>query len=788
MCGKLHHAHQYKERCIVFYLAIKLTIATNPNNTTCKDFVKHCSSGAFFSFMRGSSMPNTSIAHTPRRDDPTQQWHLLTDHLTAVAKLTEQRAAKFDTGRLGYWAGWLHDVGKVRPEFQAYLLAQHEGQYAPKQKHAVYGAALSFQLGIAPLVFAIYGHHTGLPALPHVKGRIASDTSAQDMQTCKSRLADMIDTNPLVDESKDEILAAEQRNMNHDVLIRMLFSALVDADYLDTEAHFDPDAAHSRQQRHITLDDMWQTFERNQTALVAKAANSPVNTVRREVYEACLHAATASQGIFKLAVPTGGGKTRSSLAFALQHARNNAQDRVIVAVPYTSIIEQTVDVYRSMLGHDAVLEHHSAITETFDEQDDEVASRRVRAKLLTQNWDAPLIVTTTVQLLESLFANKPGRCRKLHNITNSVIVLDEVQMLPVHLLEPTLSMLRELVEQYHVTVVLCTATQPTFERDAYLQGFAEGSVKDVLPSDQVRNHFATLKRVDYHYDADACSWDELVEAISTHKQALVIVNTRKDAVELVQRLLERAPDRDAIKHLSTLLCGAHRRAILADVKARLVASDPCLLISTQVVEAGVDIDFPVVFRALGPLERIVQAAGRCNREGKLDKGNVFVFTPQEGGKVLGSYATAQKISGQLLQQDIDLDDPDIFTTYYRNLFQVTNKDSKDIEECRQRLDYPEVAARYRLIEEDTMPVIVDYGEALILVEQIRKKGFVKPTQYRRLQAVIVNIRRRKFATYQQEGLVREVLPASALWLWQGVYDPLLGINEAEMWDAGGLVV
>lgn len=733
-------------------------------------------------------MPNTSVAHTPRPNDPTQQWHLLADHLTAVAKLAEQHATKFDAGRLAYWAGWLHDLGKVRPEFQEYLLAQHEGHYAPKQKHAVHGAALSFQLGVAPLVLTIYGHHTGLPALPHVKGRIASDTSAQDMETCKSHLTDMVDTTPLVEEIKAEIIVAEERNMNHDVLIRMLFSALVDADYLDTEAHFDPAAAHFRQQRHITLNDMWRAFEHNQTALVANAVSSPVNTVRLEVYEACLHAATSAPGIFKLAVPTGGGKTRSGLAFALQHAIHNAQDRVIVAVPYTSIIEQTVDVYRSMLGHDAVLEHHSAINEILDEYDDEVTSRRVRTKLLTQNWDAPLIVTTTVQLLESLFANKPGRCRKLHNIANSVIVLDEVQMLPVHLLEPTLSMLRELVEQYHVTVVLCTATQPTFERDAYLQGFAEGSVKEVLPSNQVRNHFATLKRVDYHYDADARSWDELVEAISTYKQALVIVNTRKDAVELVQRLLEHAPDRDAIKHLSTLLCGVHRRAVLADVKARLAASDPCILISTQVVEAGVDIDFPVVFRALGPLERIVQAAGRCNREGTLDKGNVFVFTPQDGGNVQGSYATAQKISGQLLQQGVDLDDPDIFTTYYRNLFQVTNKDSKNIEACRQRLDYPEVAARYRLIEEDTVPVIVDYGEAFILIEQISQQGFATPAQYRRLQAVVVNIRHRKFETYQQEGLVREVLPASALWQWRGVYDPLLGLNEAEMWDAGGLIV
>ncbi len=315
----------------------------------------------------------------------------------------------------------------------------------------------------------------------------------------------------------------------------------------------------------------------------------------------------------------------------MPHAIHHYLDQVIVAIPYTSIIEQTADVYRGIFGEEdgLVLEHHSAVV-VDDQENSPVTAQQAWPRLASQNWDAPVVVTTTVQLFESLFANRPGRCRKLHNLARSVIVLDEVQTLPPDLLEPILDVLRQLVAHYGTTVVLSTATQPALDESPYLHGLP--NVQEIIPTPE--RYFQKMQRV--HYEVPAASqrwtWLEVAERLRSERQALAIVNTKGDAMALLDAL-----GNQAALHLSTLMCGAHRRATLEEVRRRLKEGDPCLLVSTQVVEAGVDLDFPVVLRAVGPLDRIVQAAGRCNREGRLEAGQVIVFNPTEGGVPRGAY-------------------------------------------------------------------------------------------------------------------------------------------------------
>ncbi|HDL86566.1 MAG TPA: CRISPR-associated helicase Cas3', partial [Candidatus Acetothermia bacterium] len=517
----------------------------------------------------------------------------------------------------------------INPRFQEYLQALARGEIPRKTPHSSWGAALLYQVtgrinkneGWKELALPILGHHGSLPdvgvAAQYLLDFLAKEPTA--LQAMKSYIENSAVKLPPM---KVSALPPFRRELR----IRMLFSALVDADWLDTEHHFSPENAKERE-GWVNLTDLWEQFQVNQKDMLAKLKarhehNTPVNRVRREVYEACLAAATGPQGIYRLTVPTGGGKTRSSLAFALRHALKNKLRRIIVAIPYTSIIDQTAQEYRKIFGDEAVLEHHSQVQ--VPENDEGQLLAALRFRLATENWDAPLIVTTTVQLFDSLFSNRRSSVRKLHNLAKSVIILDEVQTLPPELLEPTLDVLRSLVEDYGVTLVLSTATQPAFEEARFLRAFEGLEVREMVP--EYQKHFERLRRVHYEIGQEPISWEDLAEEVNRYSQVMVVLNTRKDALALLNEL-----GSDSVTfHLSTLLCGAHRRIILDEVKRRLAIGEPVRLISTQVVEAGVDIDFPVVYRAFGPLDRIVQAAGRCNREGKPAAGKVRVFEPLEG--------------------------------------------------------------------------------------------------------------------------------------------------------------
>jgi CRISPR-associated endonuclease/helicase Cas3 len=726
------------------------------------------------------------IAHTKGHGG---KYDPLIDHLRDVAEMARSFAEKFNNGALAFWLGIFHDFGKINPFFQSYLKAMEENRSHPKVPHAVWGAAFMYHYwwGVnrndvwKEFTLPISGHHAGLDAQSQASQKFSQfiRENPSGLQSMGSALVELqkhvIHTTPSLKITGDT--AREMR-------IRMLFSALVDADYLATEKHFEPEKTNGRA-KWPNVSKLWEQFLNDQEEMLKKADKNPkkVNRIRKEVYFSCLKAAHEKPGVFKMTVPTGGGKTRSGLAFALKHAVQNKLHRIIVALPYTSIIDQTASEYRKILEKDfqCVLEHHSQI-EVPDEKEEQ-DQKHLRYRLASENWDVPLIVTTTVQLFESLFANKPGRVRKIHNITKSVIILDEVQTFPPQLLKPTLAVLCELVDNYGVSLVLSTATQPAFDNTPYLKAFQNLEIKEIVPD--YPRHFSALRRVNYHFRREPIDWPELAEEVKGYDQIMVVLNTRKDALDLIAAM-QGTP---YIYHLSTLLCGQHRKDKLNEIRTRLNNVDSVRLISTQVVEAGVDLDFPVVYRAAGPLDRIVQAAGRCNREWSDPNrlGEVIIFCPKEGGVPGGAYFVGKTEAEAMLQKpgaEKMLHQPDIFNEYFQRLFSDMSEklDEKGIQELRQNMNYPKVSEKYRLISDDTVPVVVKYRDSMAFFSKWQENP--NQSNWRRLQPYLVNIYR-----WQTEAFGDWLHPVSegSLFLWTGRYDDIRGI-ATEALDPADLIV
>jgi CRISPR-associated endonuclease/helicase Cas3 len=772
-------------------------------------------------------MTKLIAAHTPPKDN-LKKWNGLHKHHKKVGARAAKASEKFGGSEISLILGLIHDLGKYHPNFQRYLeqhFAKDQGlsyETPVRFPHAIYGARLIWQCGSSDfrdlLALILKGHHTGLYKLDQIandflKGQFRDIEREENYQEILVQAQlDLGEAWPSLLQSIQNLNFTELRldqEFSRELFGRMLFSALIDADRLDAEIHKRPDQAKLR--RSIALRKLVDVFDAKQNEFLSQKSVSLdvseqtklLRKVRSEVYEQCIQAAENTPGIFRLEVPTGGGKTLSGLAFGLHHARKNNLERVIVAVPYTSIIEQTVkvyqDVFRLALGDRAVLEHHSAIREENYHGADKSTELWTQVRLASENWDAPLVVTTTVQLLESLLSNRPNRCRKIHNIANSVIILDEVQALPLGLRDPVVSVLKELVERYNVSVVLCTATQLPLEINTNdLRGFELGRIQSIVPKEMAQGHFAMIQRVKYDLNfGTAWTWEQLVEHLQAscqqykHQQALVILNTRRDALAVVDavqtqfKLLngEKLPE-GAIFHLSTLLCGAHRRRVLWQVRRRLKAKQPCILISTQVVEAGVDLDFPLVYRALAPLDRIVQAAGRCNREFTRDaeSSQVVIF---KGGKVPpdSAYRTAIEQAESLLKraryrQQLEANDPELFERYFREVYKGVPPDTENVQTYRKEMDYGEVASRFRLIKDDTTPLIVKCysrkGQRLIdnLQSEMKKRKNFK-IDYRKLQPYIVNLRHREFEKAKSEHLCEEMAPGTGIWVWTGNYDRVL---------------
>jgi CRISPR-associated endonuclease/helicase Cas3 len=705
------------------------------------------------------------FAHTPA--EGSTAWHALRSHVLSVADKAESIGGKFGARKLCRSLGLAHDLAKADPRFQTYLRASHERRASEKCPHAAASASAVFtMLGASAL--AIVGHHSGLPDRADGKQRILH-SDPQSVAAAKA-FAETL-AFPAKDEIEIELSSIQEHEQ--ELFIRMAFGALVDSDFLDTEAHFNA----GRPSLRSWPSDLAQIATLLKKSLATfDQAQGTVNRIRKEVLDACRQMAHKPQGAFRLTVPTGGGKTLSSLTFALDHAVRHKLDRVIVAIPYTSIIDQTADAYDAVLGPGVILEHHSAVEPEDDSEN--MSLRDYRRRLAAENWDAPVVVTTTVQLFESLFANRTSKCRRLHNIIRSVIVLDEIQTLPVELLAPTLDVLQQLISRYSVTVVFCTATQPDYSNlDAQLLADAQ---EIVLEPDK---HFKALKRVDYRTLPKPVSHDELAALLSARCQALCILNSRRDAVDVARACGRKSP----VFHLSTLMCPDHRRRVLKRVRENLDQGLPCLLVSTQVVEAGVDLDFPVVYRAMGPLDRIVQAAGRCNREGKLDRGQCFVFELEGGRQPRGTYRTGTDLARTATKEHLDdLDQPSVIAPYFRDLFGMTEHDAKNIQPQRRDLNYQMTANRYRLIEENTQNlVIIYYAEAIIrtlLDQAIHQPG---REVHRRLQRYTVNVPDYEFEEFRKQGLVHQ--HESGLFVYTGPYDDLVGIGFGSEHDPTDLV-
>ncbi len=698
--------------------------------------------------------------------NPQGRRQTLVTHLHNVADLAADFAAAFGAGEPARYLGLWHDLGKFNPEFQRYLLTCEANPAARGHgpDHKAAGAQLA-KRHLNVIAMLIQAHHGGLQTPTDFKTWLAQKATdpaiARSLEQAQREIADLEPGGPIPLPNYTEPQAGE-------LFLRLLFSALVDADRLDTERHFQPERSAQRG-ADVTMAELWERFERNQQKVSGQHGDT-VNQARHAIYQACLAAADHPPGLFRLTVPTGGGKTRSAMAFALRHALRYGQRRVIVAVPFISITEQTADVYREIFHTEGdvrpvVLEHHSAAAGREDE--DDFHPHQVWARLAAENWDAPIIVTTTVQLFESLFSNQTSHCRKLHRLARSVIILDEAQTLPPHLLDPILDALRQLCEHYGTTVVLATATQPAFEA---IRAFSGLPATEIVPN--AAHFFTVLKRVSYDWRTEpALTWAEVASVMREEShQALAVVNTKKDALALLDAL----NDPGAL-HLSTSLCGAHRRHVIEEVKRRLRTGESCKLVSTQVIEAGVDLDFPLVLRALGPLDSIIQAAGRCNREGRLERGRVIVFRPAEGGLPVGIYRTATDITGALRGGDhLDPDDPAVPRRYFQRLFQTVETDREHIQKLRAELNYPEVARRFRMIDEDTESLAVHYdAEVGEMLKRLRQGAPDARLLLRRLQPYLVSVRRHQAERYRQLGLIAEVLPGLGEWL--GAYDPIRGL-------------
>ncbi|MDR3368443.1 CRISPR-associated helicase Cas3' [Rhodoferax sp.] len=740
--------------------------------------------------------------------------HLLATHLEKVAELAAEFSKAFDpveaSKRWAYLAGLWHDLGKYRPGFQRYVKladnpdAHIEGKVGGREKtHSAAGALWAMQQlnkSNQPygniLAYLIAGHHAGLDDWDGgLKERLQSDDSEQEL---KEALAANPPAHILA--HGDVVAKIPGGASGFALWLRMLFSCLVDADFLDTEAHFDAGKP-ARREGFPTLEQMRLAFDAHMAAL--PVADTPVNTLRADILRQCRAKATLPAGFFSLTVPTGGGKTLSSLAFALEHAQAQGKRRVIYAIPYTSIIEQTADVFRNVfkaLGDEVLIEHHSQADAA---EKDETA----RSRLACENWDAPLVVTTNVQLFESLFAAKTSRCRKLHNLVGSVIVLDEAQQLPPAFLQPILDVLNLLVAHYGVTVVLCTATQPALNSTTYfdanknLRGLE--NVREIIDNPDAL--FDALKRVDVALPPDwttPTAWADIARQLSAEDCVLAIVNTRKAAREL-QRLMPA----DTL-HLSALMCGAHRKDVIAHIKERLKAkregrdTAPLRVVSTQLVEAGVDIDFPVVYRALAGLDSIAQAAGRCNREGRMKgKGRVVVFVPPERPPKGHLEQAAQSLINTLPNANVDSLTRNLFATYFKDFYHSVNLDARKVVEKltvndRKTLSvqFRTAAEVFRLIEdEDTATVVVLYAQAKddmgMLLASLDAKG---PERWlmRKLQRYTVSIRKRVADKMLEQGSLKtSVVPGLYVQVGaSGLYDDKLGLyTEGVPFDALGNV-
>lgn len=743
-------------------------------------------------------------------DSDKSDWQSLKDHLARVAEVSEHNGRYFKANKLCYLAGLLHDLGKYTAEFQRRL----EGN-PQKVDHATAGAKIAAELlpdesfNQFPfykfVAYAIAGHHAGL-----ANGSAEGD----DRRSLKDRMNLQFGKElPVLDDDVWKIeleippieLLVPEISPNTDVklqgfqyafLIRMIFSCLVDADFIDTDKFYrNLENKAVLRGEYAQLSELKQRFDKILADMLVKSDQAKkVNQLRKEILDNARLKSRLSPGLFTLTVPTGGGKTLSSMAFALDHALEHGMRRVIYVIPFTSIIEQNAKVFREAfgdLGNSAVLEHHSNFDDRNIQCKEGAEETRDKLKLAMENWDMPVVVTTAVQFFESLFADRPSRCRKLHNISGSVIILDEAQSLPLKFLRPVMAAIDELARNYNCSVVLCTATQPALCEPDFKQGFREKDVREIAP-DPARL-FEELSLVSVSHLGEL-SDNELVTRIQANEQILTIVNNRRHAQSLFQMLKDQRTE--GVFHLTTLMCAAHRTKTLGKIRERLKPENalPCRVVSTSLIEAGVDVSFPCVMRAEAGLDSIAQAAGRCNRERIWEKedSHVWIFEspdwpipPELQGLSADMRAVLRKGHGNLLDQAA-------MKEYFSNVYWRKGEelDEKQIlKSCRAgapKLDFPfqKIAKNFRMIESFMQPVFIPYDdEANTLLTLLETTDDVSGV-LRKLQRYIVQIPQGSFDSLRMAKVIQPLAPhrfAEQFWelINMDIYDSEFGLIWAE---------
>lgn len=715
------------------------------------------------------------------------------EHLEGTAKLALRFGNEFGAGDWAEVLGLMHDLGKYSKEFQARLL-----ENAPRCDHSTAGAKVLLEdddiLFARLLAHCIAGHHSGLQDWGSnvdnemegtLKGRLSVDYVLPDYSSYKSemncgsilkriqkRLPDLDWT--FEDKHKGFILT---------LFTRMLYSCLVDADFLDTEYFM----LNGNVERGIQLEvsKMKRILDGHMDQLQNKSKPSIINTYRQKILQSCILASQNKRGLFTLTVPTGGGKTLSSVAFALNHCIKNDIRRIIYVIPYTSIIEQNAEVFTNIFGDDTVLEHHS----NYDWDDNENRNRDLK-KLASENWDMPLIVTTNVQFFESLFANKSSRCRKLHNIANSIIIFDEAQMIALNYLQPCISVIQELVSNYRCSAVLCSATQPA------IQNMITHKLPVVEICDNWRELHEVFRRTNIHFIGTQTN-EALIAKMENLTQCLIIVNTRKHARELSDVI-----EGEGVYHLSTLMCNQHRSQIISEIKEKLSKKERCIVISTRLIEAGVDLDFPVVFRAISGLDSIIQAAGRCNREGKMKddsghliRGDMYVFEPEEKyyKNQPKSFQMPIEITKVVMSKFDDVACPEAIEMFFKEMYFYSGEKGLDTREIMKRLDsgldfsakpgdnfkfsFNEIAKDFRLIESNTYAVIIPYNcESEEAIKQLQFGG-PSVRLMRKLQKYTVNVYEHELNRLHEAGILKEIGKGVYVLLEKGSgYDDTTGLK------------
>ncbi|WP_417331627.1 CRISPR-associated helicase Cas3' [Gordonibacter urolithinfaciens] len=728
-------------------------------------------------------------AHTGSDLDDASTWQTLSEHANEVARRAEAFAEKFGMGLWGRTLGLLHDAGKASAGFRKRL----EG--GKPVDHSTAGAKIAvdrYGAGGWFMAYALIGHHGGAPngkvwsecsrsqsafLRTPLKNRLESEIESYDaffelMETGEIDLPDIVQLGAPMRPGRT-FESTARKAFSVFVLEHFLYSSLVDSDYLDTERFMTPEASEAREARELAnMEELLAKLESHMADLMEKAGDTPVNRARRSVYEDCLATAVQPSGLYTMTVPTGGGKTLSSMAFGLRHAVEQGMERVIVAIPYTSIVEQTAATLKAIFGAENVVEHHSNYD--FHDLDDE---EKAKQRLAIQNWDAPIVVTTNVQLFESLFSNKPGKSRKVHNMARSVVILDEAQTLPDKLLRPSLAMLEELAAGYGSSIVLCTATQPALEG---LWPFGAEPREIVQRRDSFDEAFG--ERVAYE-SLGTIEQADLVERIAAHHEVLCVVGTRGLARAVYDDVVARAAERGDLSdvkrafdegyfHLSAFMIPAHRSAMLERIRKRLDRKERCVVVSTQLVEAGVDVDFPEVYRELAGLDSVVQAAGRCNREGRLPgAGTVRVFELSINGERQKTETWLEKMKG--IARDVIRENggkveegliPAFFKTRYdsecldaKGIFQKTA--TRDLIFDRfETMPFEQCALDYRIIEDDSVPVFVPWGAEgrALLKELLASKNPAGMAM--RLQRFSVGVPIWSIEGYKQADAVEELEP------------------------------